>query len=74
MSDWQTFLEMGGYAAYVWPAYGASLTALLVLGLVSWRQMKRVERRVALSETSDLGKQRSIYRHLAKARSNRGKS
>lgn len=56
MSDWQTFLEMGGYAAYVWPAYGASLIALLALGVASWRQMKRVERRVALSETSDRGK------------------
>ena len=56
MSDWQTFFEMGGYAAYVWPAYGASFIALLALGLISWRQMKRVERRVALSESSDPGK------------------
>ena len=27
--DLQTFLEMGGYAEYVWPAYG--LTALVLL-------------------------------------------
>jgi heme exporter protein D len=24
------FLEMGGYAAYVWPAYGITLATLLV--------------------------------------------
>jgi heme exporter protein D len=56
MSDWQTFFEMGGYAAYVWPAYGASVVALLALGLISWREMKRGERRVALSESSERGK------------------
>ena len=27
------FLEMGGYAAFVWPAYGLSAG---VLGLVAW--------------------------------------
>lgn len=56
MNDWQTFFDMGGYAAYVWPAYGVSVTALLVLGLISWRQMKRNERRVALSQAPEPGK------------------
>ena len=27
-SNWQDFLEMGGYAAYVWAAYGLSLAVL----------------------------------------------
>jgi len=53
MSGWQSFFEMGGYAAYVWPAYAASILALLALGLISWREMKRSERLVALSEASD---------------------
>jgi heme exporter protein D len=51
MSGWQTFLAMGGYAPYVWPAYGA---ALLVLGgLLAWslgayrrrqRELERLQR------------------------------
>jgi heme exporter protein D len=53
MSDWQAFFDMGGYAVYVWPAYGISFAALLVLGLYSWRQMRRAERRAALSEAGD---------------------
>lgn len=26
--DWQTFLAMGGYAVYVWPAYALALVLL----------------------------------------------
>jgi heme exporter protein D len=50
MSDWQTFFDMGGYAAYVWPAYGVSALALIVLAALSWREMRRSERLVDLSE------------------------
>jgi heme exporter protein D len=52
MSGWQTFFAMGGYAAFVWPAYAISLIALLGLGVVSWREMKRSERLAALSENA----------------------
>jgi heme exporter protein D len=45
----QSFLEMGGYAAYVWPAWGLSIAALAVLILVSWRWMRRAERLAAAS-------------------------
>lgn len=45
----QSFLEMGGYAAFVWPAWGLSLAALAVLTLVSWRWMRRAERLAAAS-------------------------
>jgi heme exporter protein D len=34
MNDLMTFLAMGGYGAYVWPAYG--LTALAFLGMLGW--------------------------------------
>ncbi len=34
------FLEMGGYAAYIWPAYG--LTAG-VLGLVAWFSLQNLK-------------------------------
>ena len=43
----QSFLEMGGYAAYVWPAWGLSLAALATLAIMSWRWMRRVERLAA---------------------------
>jgi len=37
--DLQNFLEMGGYAEYVWPAYG--LTALVLLW--NWWAARRSE-------------------------------
>lgn len=45
-----TFWAMGGYAAFVWPAYGVSLIALVALSVVSWRAMRRAERLVERSE------------------------
>ena len=45
------FLAMGGYAAYVWPAYG--LTAAVLGGLLAWcfgdyrrrqRELERLQR------------------------------
>lgn len=50
MSDWQAFFDMGGYAAFVWPAYAVSLLALVAVAILSWRDMKRAERMVELSE------------------------
>ena len=52
MSAWSTFFAMGGYAAFVWPAYAVSIAALAGLALVSWRGMKRAER---LAKHSDEG-------------------
>jgi heme exporter protein D len=45
--------EMGGYAAYVWPAYIISAMALTALAVFSWRALKRNERLVALTEGPD---------------------
>ncbi len=45
------FLAMGGYAAYVWPAYIISAVALITIGVLSWRTLKRNERLVELSES-----------------------
>jgi heme exporter protein D len=44
------FFAMGGYAAYVWPAY--ALTAAVLVGLVasSWRRLKSLERDLAAVE------------------------
>ncbi len=45
-----TFFEMGGYAAYVWPAYG--LATLVVVGLLvlSVRRLRSAERMLTLLE------------------------
>lgn len=44
------FLEMGGYAAFVWPAYGATVIVMAAVALSSirtllWhqRELKRIE-------------------------------
>jgi heme exporter protein CcmD len=55
--DLQTFFEMGGYAKFVWPAYG--LTALVLLW--NWWAARR-------SETEA---QESARRRLELARENR---
>lgn len=34
------FLQMGGYAIFVWPAYIAVFLVVLVLGVQSWRSQK----------------------------------
>jgi len=41
------FLDMGGYAAYVWPAYAVTLT-VVVLNVVWARRMLRRSRKEAL--------------------------
>ncbi|PSQ91746.1 MAG: heme exporter protein CcmD [Proteobacteria bacterium SW_6_67_9] len=39
--NWAEFLAMGGYAAYVWPAYGLALVVLVVTwGLPHWRERR----------------------------------
>jgi heme exporter protein D len=49
--DLTGFLAMGGYAAYVWPAYG--LTVIVLAGLLLWnlgayrrcqRELERLQR------------------------------
>jgi heme exporter protein D len=43
--NWQAFLGMGGYAAYVWPAYAVTLIVLIANVL-----MARANHRRALEE------------------------
>lgn len=37
------FLEMGGYAAYVWPCFGLTFGLMIVLWYVSRRTLRRTE-------------------------------
>jgi heme exporter protein D len=40
MGDISAFLAMGGYAAFVWPAYGVAVAVLGGLALFSWRRYR----------------------------------
>ena len=57
MGDVGPFLAMGGYAGFVWPAYGIALAVLGGLALFSWRRYR--ESAVALERLQqDLGRRR----------------
>jgi heme exporter protein D len=43
MTDLGAFLDMGGYGAFVWSAFGVTVVVLLVLLLTSLRSLKSRE-------------------------------
>lgn len=47
------FLAMGGYAGFVWPAYGASLIGIAGILFVTLRDYGRAKRRLKQLETDD---------------------
>ncbi|GIX09946.1 heme exporter protein CcmD [Elioraea sp.] len=44
------FLDMGGYAAFVWPAYAVAVGALVALAALSLRQWRAARAEVARLE------------------------
>ncbi|HEV2678267.1 MAG TPA: heme exporter protein CcmD [Aliidongia sp.] len=42
-----TWLAMGGYAVFVWPAYGVAAAALGLLAIGSVRRYRMAQRRLA---------------------------
>jgi len=46
------FFSMGGYAAYVWPAYGIAAVILVTMLVVSLRGLRRHEALLKTLETS----------------------
>ncbi|MDZ4738048.1 MAG: heme exporter protein CcmD [Rhodospirillaceae bacterium] len=51
MSDMQTWLEMGGYARFIWPAYLAAALVLGVLAIASVCRLRRLHRALARLES-----------------------
>ncbi|HXI87663.1 MAG TPA: heme exporter protein CcmD [Parvularculaceae bacterium] len=51
----QQFFAMGGYAAFVWPAYGLSVIGLVGLALFIWRRGKTLREKLAKLEASRSG-------------------
>jgi len=47
MIDFDNFWAMGGYAAYIWPAYGAAIVILAFIWFGGWRRQRAVERALA---------------------------
>ncbi len=41
------WLQMGGYAGYIWPAYGIAAAALGLLAAVTLRRYRTAQRRLA---------------------------
>ena len=44
MESFVKFLDMGGYALWVWPAYGVSVISLTTIVVLKWRGLKARER------------------------------
>ncbi len=49
----QDFFDMGGYAAYVWTAYGISAFVLALLSYSIWRRSKNLAKRLEHTEGPD---------------------
>ena len=46
------FLDMGGHAAFIWPAYVLTAALLAALGIGSWRRLRVAERELAALDDS----------------------
>lgn len=56
MGDFGAFLAMGGYAGYVWPAYGVAIVVLAALAAHSWWRYRQST--VALDRLQQAGRPR----------------
>lgn len=60
MDTVEQFLRMGGYAAYVWPAFG--VTVFLMVGLFSWSRisLKAAQRTLDLLQGTRQARRRNL--------------
>ncbi len=66
MAEIYEFLAMGGYAGFVWPAYGVALIAIGGLAVQSVRSLRALRREVAaLEEEQPVGARRARSRPAA---------
>ena len=56
------YLAMGGYARYVWPAYGLAVVMLLGMAIASIGAWRRQQRLWAALEAAGHGRRRSADR------------
>lgn len=50
VDDIATYLAMGGYAAYVWPALGIAAGVLTVMAVAGVRRLRRSEAELRMAE------------------------
>ncbi|CAO3408129.1 heme exporter protein CcmD [Azospirillum largimobile] len=53
------FLHMGGYAAYVWPAYGIAALVLLGLLVATWKGLRNAEATLKALESARPARRRT---------------
>ncbi len=58
MQDIGGVLEMGGYGAFVWPAYALSALVMAGFAVASWRELRARERVLRQLEASAPGRRR----------------
>ena len=59
MEDIASFFNMGGYAAFVWPALGLTAVILIAMAVTSTRQLKANEAALQMAEQSGGRRRRS---------------
>lgn len=59
MENITTFLNMGGYAAFVWPALGLTAAILIAMAITSMRQLRANEAALHMAEQSGGRRRRS---------------
>ena len=62
MDELMHFLAMGGYAGFVWPAYGAAAIVLAGMALASLRAWRRQKRAWDAVERTALDHRQTIRR------------
>lgn len=58
MEEITAFFDMGGYAAFVWPALGLTVVIMAGLLIATLRQLRRRQRRLAELEARGAQRQR----------------
>ena len=53
-----TFLSMGGYGGFVWPAYGLSAVVMVVLLVVTLKSLRQRERELKILQGSAANRER----------------
>jgi heme exporter protein D len=61
----QAFLDMGGYAGFVWPAYGVVAVVMAALVIASVNDLKRQRRLLAALEAGEGKRKRAAARSAA---------
>jgi heme exporter protein D len=53
MDTADSFIAMGGYAQYVWPAYGIAALVIVGFALATWRRLRAAEEALARVAEAD---------------------